>query len=196
MERFLKNYFTQDDEKLKWKTGEEKLLLNTCVFDIVSSHNVNEAGGGVEGDYITVNAKDWVVVIPEFNDSFLLVKQWRHGEKALSIEFPGGVIDPGEEPEQAALRELTEETGFVPGKIVKIGEANPNPALFSNKVHFYLAQDLKKEKNQDLDDDEFINCIEVAKNDVLDLIGTMQFPHALMGTALASYIKFKGIKLV
>ena len=168
----MKNYFTQDDEKLKWKTGEEKLLLSTCVFDIVSSHNIanNEGDGGVvEGDYITVNAKDWVVVIPEFNDSFLLVKQWRHGEKALSIEFPGGVIDPGEKPEQAALRELTEETGFVPGKIMKIGEANPNPALFSNKVHFYLAQDLKKEKNQDLDDDEFINCIEVAKNDVLEL---------------------------
>ena len=71
---FLKNYFTQDDEKLQWKTGEEKLLLNTCVFDIVSSHNIanNEGDGGVEGDYITVNAKDWVVVIPEFNDSFLL----------------------------------------------------------------------------------------------------------------------------
>ena len=55
---------------------------------------------------------------------------------------------------------------------------------------------MKKEKNQDLDDDEFINCIEVAKNEVLELIGTMQFPHALMGTALASYVKFKGIKLV
>lgn len=190
----MKNYFTNDDEKLKWQTGKEQLLLKTCVFDVVSNHNV--AANGVEGDYVCVNAKNWVVVIPELQDSFLLVKQWRHGEKSLSIEFPGGVIDEGEEPERAALRELTEETGFVPGKIVKIGEANPNPALFSNKVHFYLAQDLKKEKNQDLDDDEFINCIEVAKNDVLELIGTMQFPHALMGTALASYIKFKGIKLV
>lgn len=190
----MKNYFTNDDEKLKWKTGDEKLLLSTCVFDVVSNHST--AFSGVEGDYICVNAKHWVVVIPELEDSFLLVKQWRHGEKSLSIEFPGGVIDEGEEPEKAALRELTEETGFIPGKIVKIGEANPNPALFSNKVHFYLAQDLKKEKNQDLDDDEFINCIEVQKNDVLELVGTMQFPHALMGTALASYIKFKGIKLV
>ena len=67
-------------------------------------------------------------------------------------------------------------------------------AVTSDKTS--VSQDLKKEKNQDLDDDEFINCIEVAKNDVLELIGTMQFPHALMGTALASYIKFKGIKLV
>lgn len=185
----MKNYFTKDDEKLIWKTGESKTLLKTVVCDITSQHNT--AQNGIDGDYIIMNAPDWVIVIPEINNSFLMVKQWRHGEKSLSVEFPGGVIDRNEKPEIAAHRELREETGFIAKKLTKLGIANPNPALFSNHVHVYLAEDLISTGFQHLDQDEFISYIEIPKNEVLQGMGTTMFPHALMSSALCFYLKYK-----
>lgn len=184
----MKNYFTKDDEKLKWTQGKSKKLLDTCVFEVTSVDSCSAQG--VRGDYIIMNARDWVIVIPRHDDNFLMVKQWRHGEKALSIEFPGGVIDRGEAPEAAARRELEEETGFKAGKLTKLGSVNPNPALFSNHLHVFLAEDLISTGQQHLDEDEFINYFEMPINEVLQGMGTEQFPHALMGTALAMYLKY------
>lgn len=186
----MKNYFTAEDDKLKWKEGQPKDLLKTVVCTVTSRHNVSS--DGVEGDYIIMNAPDWVIVIAEHKEKFLMVKQWRHGEAALSVEFPGGVIDAGETPETAARRELEEETGFKAGKLTKLGEVNPNPALFNNHVHFYLAQELESTGKQKLDEDEFINCMELTKAEVLEGMGTKQFPHAIMGMALSLYIKHNG----
>jgi len=196
----MSNYFTGEDEKLKWKCGEKKSLLKTVVFDVTSSLNTWTDGQKVvQGDYIVLDAPDWVIVIPELEDKvaghkeFYMVKQWRHGSKCLSVEFPGGVIDKGEEPEQAARRELLEETGCRVGKLVKLGQVNPNPALFSNKVHIFLAQDLECTGSQSLDADEFVNVIKVPVEKIKKDMGTEDFPHALMSTAMMFYLmRFPG----
>ena len=192
----MSNYFTEDDEKLKWNSGQKKLLLKTVVFDVTSSTNTHKNGDcTVQGDYVVLDAPDWVIVIPEIEDKaggqkeFFMVKQWRHGSKCLSVEFPGGVIDKGEEPEEAARRELLEETGCSAGKLTKLGQVNPNPALFSNSVHIFLAQELECTNTQDLDNDEFVNVIRVPVSQIEKDMGTDQFPHALMSTAMMFYLK-------
>lgn len=189
----MKNYFSKEDDKLIWNEGSPEELLKTVVCTVTTRHNVSS--DGTEGDYIIMHAPDWVIVVPEKDDKFLMVKQWRHGEAALSVEFPGGVIDAGEEPEEAARRELEEETGYKAGKLIKLGAVNPNPALFDNHVHFYLAKELEATGKQHLDEDEFINCMELTKEEVLEGMGTPQFPHAIMGMALSLYIKHKGGRL-
>ena len=193
----MSNYFTDDDEKLKWASGQKKLLLKTAVFNVTSSTNTHKNGERtVQGDYIVLDAPDWVIVIPELDDKatgqkdFFMVKQWRHGSKCLSVEFPGGVIDKGEDPEQAARRELLEETGCRAGKLTKLGQVNPNPALFSNHVHFFLAQNLECGNQQSLDDDEFVNVIKVPVEKIKKDMGTEQFPHALMSTAMMFYLNY------
>lgn len=192
---FMKNFFTEEDNDLKWETKKSNLLLKTVVFDLMEEENVSKKD--VSGKYIIMNARDWVAVIPEKDDKFLMVKQWRHGEKALNVEFPGGVIEKGEDPAVAAARELVEETGYKAGKLIKLGCTNPNPALFSNHFHVYLAKDLVFTGSQHLDSDEFINCIEISKQEVFENMGTEQMHHGLMGTAFFYYLQymFKGKKL-
>ena len=175
-----------NDEKLIWTEKSSKDLLKTAVFDVTSRHSVSS--DGLEGDYIVVNARDWAIVVPEDGDDFLMVKQWRHGEKALSVEFPGGVIDAGENPEQAAARELLEETGATASSLVHLGSMNPNPALFANHFHVYLATGLTFSGKQELDNDELLDYLELPKKEVLKKMGSAEYPHALMCSAAALYM--------
>ena len=108
----------------------------------------------------------------------------------LNLEFPGGVFEPGENPEQAAARELYEETGYHPDRIIKLGEFSPNPAIMTNTVHFFLAQDLKGDGKQKLDADEYVEVELIDADEVIQEMGNAPYNHALMGTALFLYQRF------
>ena len=177
------------DEKLIWKKTDEKLLLKTAVCDIFTQHEVSPLG--IEGDYITMKARDWIMTIPEKDGNFILVKQWRHSEQRLTVEFPGGVSNAGEKPEDAARRELEEETGFKAGKLTKLGTISPNPALFENHVHIFLAEDLVQTNEQHLDDDEVLSYFSLPIDEVINSYGNDEYTHALMGCALAFYLRKK-----
>lgn len=183
------NIMNSNDNDLIWSKIGKKELLKTCVLTVNEVESRSPHGG--TGKYIVMDAPDWVIVIPVSGDNFLMVKQWRHGENALSIEFPGGVIDEGETPEQGARRELLEETGCVAGKLTYLGAANPNPALMSNHVHFFLAENLTKKSEQKLDSDEYVHYMEIPQQEVLGGLGTSTYPHAIMLSAAAIYLAHK-----
>lgn len=176
-----------DDEKLLWHEEERRIIFRTPVFNV--TERISRGPDGQKGTYIVNEAPDWVIVIPKHGENFLMVKQWRHGEKALSIEFPGGVIDKGESPEEGAARELKEETGAAAKSLIHLGTMNPNPALFSNKVHVFLAEDLEFSGKQNLDDDEFLKYKELPVKEVCSKMGSPEYPHALMMTALGMYLR-------
>ncbi|MGN0729278.1 NUDIX hydrolase [Treponema sp.] len=178
-----------NDSELIWHEKSRTEVFRTPVFTV--TERTSESPDGRRGIYIVNEAPDWVIVIPDTGETFLMVRQWRHGEKALSIEFPGGVIDKGEAPLEAAKRELMEETGASAGKLTFLGSMNPNPALFSNHVHVFLAEDLKFSGKQDLDEDEYVNYMPVLKSEVLKKIGSWEYCHALMASAAALYMAAK-----
>jgi len=178
------------DDSLIWKEASRQPILKTPVMTVMQTRSISPEG--TEGQYIVMDAPDWVVTVPVMDDSFLMVKQWRHGEQKLSIEFPGGVINPGEDPDKAAVRELKEETGFTAGQLIHLGSINPNPALMSNHVHIYAALNLAKGSGQQLDSDEYINYIKLPQHEVIQKMGTPEYPHALMSAALFLYQRYTG----
>ncbi|MCL2809576.1 MAG: NUDIX hydrolase [Treponema sp.] len=179
-----------DKPHLTWTETGKKQVFDCKIFSVNESYCKSPIGNEPQ-TFTVIDAKDWAIVIPVIETSkgkhFLMVWQWRHGSKCLSLEFPGGVFEPGENPEQAAARELYEETGYKPRKIKKIGEFSPNPAIMSNKVHFFLAEDLIDTGKQELDEDEYVEIALVNEQEVIQGMGKPPFVHALMGTALALY---------
>jgi len=182
------------EDKLGWKEEGRKIVYNCPIFRVGERYCRSP-----ENDlntYIVLDTSDWAIVIPVLETQrgreFVMVRQWRHGAQDLSIEFPGGVFEKGEDGATAAARELREETGYRAEKIEKLGVFNPNPAIMSNKVHFFLASDLKTPLEQDLDDDEFVEVATIPWKEVLNGLGKAPYIHALMGTAMSLYLREVG----
>ena len=176
---------------LIWKEESRKTEYSCPIFSV--SRRVCRSPENKLKVFTVIDTTDWAIVIPvletQQGKEFVMVRQWRPGAGELSLEFPGGVFDKGENSVEAALRELKEETGYTAGKITPLGTFNPNPAIMSNQVHFFLAENLINPEALKLDEDEHINVEIVAWKDLIKGMGRPPYIHALMGTALALYLK-------
>ncbi|GMO47891.1 MAG: NUDIX hydrolase [Termitinemataceae bacterium] len=180
---------SSDEKQLVWSEKSRKTLLKTRVFSVCETTATSPFGKS--RNYSVIEAANWAIVVPEVINKdgkfFAMVKQWRHGAKNLSVEFPGGVIEDDETPAIGAARELREETGYCAGKLTELGCMSPNPAIMANNVYFFLAQDLVKDGDQKLDADEFVNVQLVDCNKVICGMGKPPYIHSLMASALCLY---------
>ena len=94
------------------------------------------------------------------DNNVLAVTQYRYAFQKAMLEIPAGKLEYGEDPYQAGLRELKEETGAVPGRYERLGRILPSPGCYGEVLHLYLAQELRME-DQHLDQDEFLNVERV-----------------------------------
>ncbi|MDR2767795.1 MAG: NUDIX hydrolase [Treponema sp.] len=178
---------------LVWKETERKEVYRSRVFSVHDTQS-RSPEGDVRG-FTIIDAADWVIVVPLITsggkDAFVMVNQWRHGTGELSMEFPGGVLEAGEDPEAGALRELSEETAMRAGSIVHLGTMAPNPAIMSNYTHFFFAENLTPLAAQKLDDDEYVEPVIVPTAEVTRGMGKPPYIHALTAAALALYLANK-----
>ena len=134
----------KEDMHLIWKETGRTFDKDYRIF---KTYRVDrEMEDGRKGDFVLVDSPDWVNIIAVVKndagkDCFLMVRQFRHGTGNISLEFPAGIVDPGEEPLHAAVRELREETGYKAGRMTLIGTASPNCAFMNNTNYTYYAED-------------------------------------------------------
>ena len=141
--------------------------------------------GHVVPEYYVLEYPDWVNMVALTADNrFILVRQYRHGVQQNVLEVPGGVIDPGEDAQEAARREMLEETGYRFDTIEEISTLFPNPATSTNKTTTYLLTGGVKVQEQDLDEQEEIDVILASPAEVKQWLLDNQFGQALHTAAL------------
>jgi 8-oxo-dGTP pyrophosphatase MutT (NUDIX family) len=150
-----------------------------------------ELGNGNLLDATIFEFRSWANIVALTNSGeVVLVKQYRHGVCNVMFEFPGGVVEDGEEPMDGAKRELLEETGYKASDMIQIAKLYPNPALQTNALYCFLALDAEKVGEQNLDAGEDIEVQLMQLEELIDLAKQAEFPHALMNAVLFNALSY------
>lgn len=174
----------EDRDIHRWRETERRTALSTRIFD-VTERQCREDVTDKRGTFVRIDSPDWVNVValtPE--RSLVLIEQFRHGVDELTLEVPGGMVDPGESAEAAARRELEEETGFVSASWTQIGFVHPNPAIQSNGTTTFLALDARRAAAPRFDGTERCRLVLADWQDALELVERGLITHALVVNAL------------
>ena len=156
------------------------------VFNLIRENVTLDNGVTTEMEF--VEHPGATAIIPMLNESrILLLKQYRHPLKEYIWEIPAGTLDPKEAVINCARRELIEETGYSAGQLQKLAEITPVPGYSNERIHIYLATDLKPAA-QDLDQDEIINVHEVEFSEAIEMIKRSEIQDAKSITGL--YLTF------
>ena len=150
----------RDESHLIWETLGSESLCSARIFSVRTVHR--RSPEGTAAPFVVVDAPDWVTVIaedtaPSGSRRYLMVRQYRHGTGRVGEEFPAGLVDSDEEPLDAAIRELREETGRRAADWIPIGAVSPNPAFMTNTSYTFLARGLTKAGEQQLDRHEILD---------------------------------------
>lgn len=168
------------------KVNHSALIRKGRVFDFYAE-NVT-LPNGVTMDIEVIRHPGAAAIVPVMDDGqILMLKQYRHAVGGFIWEIPAGTLDPGEDVDACAARELTEETGYRARQMQKLGQITPLPAYSDERIHLYLATGLSR-ASQNLDADELLYVHPVAMDRAMAMIadGTIQDAKTITGLHLAA----------
>ena len=157
-------------KKLPWKKLRSEQGGNLRIAKVRFDTWKNPRNG-LELKATVLETPDWVnIVALTPNDKILVVKQFRLGTEAVTTETPAGVMEEGEDPQDAAIRELAEETGYTTDDWTCLGWVEPNPAYQDNHCHQFLAQNVVRTQEVNQDDGEDVEFCEMTLEEVKEEI--------------------------
>ena len=150
-----------------WKTIASRMALSDRWIRIRADTCERADGTRIAPFYVSENS-EWICILPLTPEGDVVtVTEYRHGAGRVITGFPGGAVEPGDaSPETAAARELAEETGYVCGTIIPLGAAYANAANQTQKVHYFLGLDARRERAPTLDPTEEIEVTHRPWDDV------------------------------
>jgi len=170
-------------------------VLQWCRVFTLREERYRSSRTGQEHDFYLIDSPDWVNVIPLTKDGqVILVKQYRFGTQDFSLEIPGGMLDSGDTPADAASRELLEETGYTGDEPILLGMVHPNPAIHTNRCYTYLIKNATFTNLPRQDSTEDVEVQSVPISEIPQLIRDGKITHALVIAAFYWYFSNKGFK--
>lgn len=158
----------------------EKTINSELIFDgrVVKLYKDSvELSTGQKTFREVVKHSGGVVILAFKEDKILLVKQFRYPMKEVMLELPAGKLEQGEDPFEAAKRELEEETGYCANKWTDLGYVYTSPGYSDEKLYLYKAEDLEFTHCHP-DEGEIIQAFEYKYDDVLKMIDNGQINDA------------------
>lgn len=177
-------------QHLRWKEHGVEHIYDAHIFRVMKADR--EAADGRRHQFVYLDSPNWAnIIAPIIRDDgvecLVMVRQYRQGGGFVTLELPGGVVDDGEDPKLAALRELEEETGYTATDALFLGAVNPNPAFMNNEALTFLAQDVKPRSSQSLDQNEIVDAELVPVSEIIAGERQEFLNHAIMVSALYWY---------
>jgi ADP-ribose pyrophosphatase len=166
-----------------WPIEEERELRSFRIGGLVHLRARSPRTGAVH-DFYELRFPDWVNVLPLTSDGrVLLIRQFRIGARQVTLEIPGGLVEPGEAPLAAARRELREETGWDGADWEPLGSVLPNPAIQGNRCHTFLARGVEPVGAQALEPAEDIEVVPVPLAEIPAMVADGRIDHTLVISA-------------
>ena len=170
-----------------WPIVESRLERTFRIFNL-RMDRARSPLSGAEHDFVVIESGPWVNVIALTESrEVVLIRQYRHGTRQVTLEIPGGMVEAGDTPLSAAQRELLEETGCRAESWIDLGYVHPNPALQDNRCHTFLALGATRPGPQALDEKEDIAVCLRPLAEVPRLIREGEISHALVIAAFWRY---------
>jgi len=168
---------------MRWDVIRSEITYRCRIFSVRRDESRSPRSGQAH-DFHVLETPDFVNVIPLTSDGrVLLVRQFRHGIREVTLEVPAGLVDSNEAPDAAALRELREETGYTSLRIEPLGVVHPNPAIMNNRCHMFAAYEVAQVGPPQWDATEELRLEAVALGRVPHLIRSGAVSNALTVTA-------------
>jgi ADP-ribose pyrophosphatase len=163
----------------KWRAVRSAYLFKSP-YVALRGDTVELPNGKTVDGYTVWEVPDGAVVIAITKDgNVLLTRQYRHGTGEILLQLPGGSYVKGhEEPEEAAARELLEETGYKANSLIFLGEVSIYPSKMTKQVSIYLAKNVEYVGTTQFDITEDIEIVSYPITEIERLIVTAKITDA------------------